>query len=238
MESKNNIEKEIQEIINAYDYLIRGINKKAHVTEGRAYGGIVRAGKGKLVESIAKQIVLIAWHLLKGDPNRLEFRNKKIKIPIKRDYINKIKNPEFKKYLFNNIDRCHYLQKSDLHIFIDNKFVIAIECKAYTENAMMKRILVDFTLLKGANPNLDCILLQLESQLGGDYFQLGNIIFGSFPTHTLLSHFDVDLYIITLLKGERRVDQPIHIPQYYKPLTKNSVLNAITVIKNLLKRYK
>jgi len=47
--------------------------------------------------------------------------------------------------------------------------IMGIECKAYTENAMLKRILVDFTLLKSIVPKANCVLLQLESQLTGDY---------------------------------------------------------------------
>jgi len=238
LSQNKNLEKLIQEIISGYEHLVKGIDRKAKIIEGRAYGGIIRANKGKFVESITKQIILIAWELLKGNSNRIEFKNKKIKIPIKRDYIDKIKAPAIRKYLLENIKKCYYLQKTDLHLYIDDKFVMAIECKAYTENAMMKRILVDFTLLKIVNPNLDCVLFQLESQLGGDYSQLGKITLGSFPTHTLLSHFNVNLLIITLLEGERKVDQPIHLPEYYKTLTKNSILNAINVIKEILKKYK
>jgi hypothetical protein len=93
---------------------------------------------------------------------------------------------------------------------VDDQFKLAVECKAYTENAMLKRILVDFTLLKQVYPNLKFILLQLESQLGGDYSSGKIIKYGSPSTHTLLSYFDIDLNIITLLEGERKVDQPIH----------------------------
>lgn len=232
------IEKEIQEIIDAYTYLTLGINKKAsRRAEGRAYGGIVRAGKGELVESMTKHIVLIAWGLLKGDPQRLEFKKTKIKVLINKKYIDKIKNRYVRKYLLDNLGKYFYRQKSDLHAYIDNKFVMAIECKAYTENAMMKRILVDFTLLKKANPKLKCVLLQLESQLGGDYSELGKNPLGSYSTHTLLSHFDVDLHIITLLKGERKVDEPIHKKEFFKPLTKESLENAIAIFCELLREF-
>lgn len=38
---------EIQEIIDAYDKLVRNIDTKAIGSQdGRAYGGIIRAGKG------------------------------------------------------------------------------------------------------------------------------------------------------------------------------------------------
>jgi len=109
-----------------------------------------------------------------------------------------------------------------------------MECKAYTENAMLKRILVDFTLFKQVYPNLSFVLLQLESQLGGDYSYLNSIKYGSHSTHTLLSYFDIDLNILTLLTGERKVDQPIHKSKYYKSLRAESLLTALEIIKNLL----
>lgn len=235
----NKIEKEIQRIIDNYDAVIKTIDKKAKKDRGRAYGGVVRVMIGDLVQNgIAKKLVLIAWMLLEKNPKRISFSSERIKIPIKKEYIEKIENPVIKKFLLDNINKCWYGQKTDLHVFIDGKFKIAIECKAYTENAMMKRILVDFTLLKEVYPNLDCVLFQLESQLGGDYSNLGDVTLGSFSTYTLLSFFNINLLIITLLQGERKVDQPIHKMEYYKPLTKESLYKAIQTFKELLKKYK
>lgn len=100
---------------------------------------------------------------------------------------------------------------------------------------MLKRILVDFTLLRQIHPHLKCVLVQLESQLTGDYSQpLKDVVYGSRPTHTLLSHFDIELNIITLLEAERQVRKPIHKPQYYKPLKQESLQRAVTVLKSLL----
>ena len=73
---------------------------------------------------------------------------------------------------------------------------------------MLKRILVDFHLLKTLYPHLTCCLFQLESQLGGDYADLPETPFGSRATHSIMSYFDdVDLHIVTFLKGERKVDK-------------------------------
>jgi len=239
MANKNKIEKEIQRIITNYNTVIKTVDEKAKRAKIRAYGGVIRAIIGDLVQNgIAKKLIIIAWNLLGRDPKRISFLNKRIKIPIKRKYIEKIENSVIKKFLLDNIDKCWYGQKTDLHVFIDGKFRMAIECKAYTENAMMKRILVDFTLLKEKYPNLNCVLFQLESQLGGDYSNLGDITLGSFSTHTLLSFFNINLFVITLLQGERKVDQPIHKMEYYKPLTKESLYRAIQTFKELLEKYK
>jgi len=116
--------------------------------------------------------------------------------------------------------------------------IMGIECKAYTENAMLKRIMVDFTLLKSVIPDIKCVLLQLESQLTGDYGNPKNkIIYGSHSSHTIMSYFDIDLNIITLLEGERRVNKPIHNSKYYKVLEKEVLEIGINAIGEILKKY-
>jgi hypothetical protein len=228
---------EIQEIINAYEKLVLGIEKEAlGNVEGRAYGGIIRAGKGKLVESIAKHVTTLAWKKL-GEPEyKIKITKKSATIPIRKDYVDKMKNEEVKNYIKRNIRDYMYKLAPDWVVLIDNKPAVAIECKAYTENAMLKRILVDCTLLKQLYQNMNFVLFQLESQLGGDYSDLKGTPYGSPSTHTLLSYFDIELFIITLLKGERKVDQPIHKKAFFKPLTKESLENAINTMSEILKQ--
>lgn len=229
---------EIQEIIDAYNTLVSGIEKRASTNqEGRAYGGIVRAGKGELVENIAKILIQLAWKKLKQSPNRLKIVGRQIKIPIKQEYINRLEDEEVKKHIKQNLQDYFYPYKPDILVEIDNKVVLEIECKAYTENAMFKRILVDATLLKTQFPKMQFILLQLESQLGGDFSELKDVTYGSTSTHTLLSYFDIDLHIITLLKGERKVDKPIHKKEFFKPLERENLEKAVDIMTEILKEY-
>ena len=81
---------------------------------------------------------------------------------------------------------------------------------------------------------MHCMLLQLESQLTGDYNAPDQeITYGSYPTHTLMSHFpDVELIIVTLLKGERNIEKPIH--KYYKPLQPEILDKGIQHISKIL----
>ncbi len=226
----------IQKIIREYDLAMRDIEKDAHGGL-RAYGGIVRAEKGELVESMAKKIVEIAWHNLGGKASRLSFDKEPIWIPIRKQYINRIKDPKLRAHILKNIKEYVYKFKTDVHVNIDGKLVVGIECKTYTENAMMKRIAVDAMFMRQAHPKAHNVLFQLESQLGGDYADIGkDIHYGSNPTHTILSYFDdVDLNIITLLEGERKVDRPIHKKQFYKQLKIISVKHAVKIIEDLLK---
>ena len=228
--------RELQEIINAYETLVKGIDKKAADNQERAYGGIVRSGKGKMLESIAKVLVKLAWRDSGKEEDRLKIIGTKILIPIQEEYIEKIEDEEVRKHIEKNVKDYVYPYKPDVLVVIDDKPVLEIECKTYTENAMLKRILVDCTLLKERYPDMKFILLQLESQLGGDYSELKKNPLGSTSTHTLLSHFDVELDIITLLKGERFVDRPIHKREFFKPLTKESLKIAIEEIKEILNK--
>lgn len=231
----------IDEVQKAYNILVRGIDEQAHSDDSagnRAYGGAVRSAKGILVESIAKNLVEIAWEELGGDPSRISLSKKTVKIPLKIEYLKRVRPPEVAEYIKAHIGQYFYRHKTDVHVSIDDQFVMGIECKAYTENAMLKRILVDFTLLKQVAPQLKCVLLQLESQLSGDYSQpLKPIIYGSPPTHTLLSYFDVDLNIITLLEGERKVNEPIHKREFFKEMTEDALRKAVETLKSLLSEF-
>ncbi|MGG6431519.1 hypothetical protein ACPF7I_08345 [Anoxybacillus sp. D401a] len=228
----------INAIIELYNYSVKGVSKVAEETINRAFGGVIRAEKGKLVEKMAQMMTLLAWRDVLGqDIKRIKMDRKKIKVPINDEYINNIRDENVKKIIQKERDRFYYKIGTDVHVYIDGKFVMAIECKAYTENAMLKRILVDATLLKKFAEVQKFVLLQLESQLGGDYSQLNFITIGSPSTRTLMSYFDIDLEIITLLKGERDIDKPIHNSSYFKELTHSSVNKAILTLSNILKSF-
>ena len=228
----------IKKLIDDYNTVVKVIDREAKDdTSDRAYGGIIRATKGKLQEHITEEIIRIAWEDLGGEENRLNIDSKKHKIPINICYVkSKIKDNEIKEYILENIDDYYYGLSVDKQVYIDNKFVLGIECKAYTENAMLKRILVDFYLLKTQFSNISSYLFQLESQLGGDYSELNNKTFGSHSTHTLLSYFEnVELKIVTFIKGERKVNKPIH--KYFKPIEEKQLIFAVNLIKEDLKNY-
>lgn len=186
------MQSKIDAIIKTYENCVKSIDNEATLSQDRAYGGIIRASKGNLTERIGREMIYLAWEKIGGNRDALNIDKKKVIIPIKKDYVDKIKEIPIKEHISLNLDNYHYSVESDLMVFkTDNsqlnniKPLIGIECKAYTENAMYKRVLVDFSLLKSIYPEMKFVLLQLESQLGGDYSQLNNITFGSPSTHTL-----------------------------------------------------
>ena len=58
----NGIKEELGKLIKAYEIVIKGIEEKAQHSKDRAYGGIIRVGKGKLVEGMSARIVE-RWHV-------------------------------------------------------------------------------------------------------------------------------------------------------------------------------
>lgn len=225
-----------EEIIRAYNLLVGGIDEYATHDEDRAYGGVIRAVKGKLVESMAYHIIRLAWQELGASPTRLSFESAKTyRAPIQPHYIESLPL-EVRDYIKSAQSDYFYRVQVDRHVFVDDVFVMGVECKSYTENAMLKRILVDFRLLKSLHPGLVCCLLQLENMLGGDYSNpLAAPQFGSASSHTLMSHFpEVSLNVVTLLSGDRKVNRPIHNPDYFKPMRLEYLDRAINRFAQLL----
>ena len=134
------------DIISGYDAVMKGVETKAKSSR-RAYGGVVRTAKGKMLEEIAGHMVSIAWKEIGGDFSRISLDTKKIQIPIHPDYLKSLPS-EISRHIRDSIDKYIYRCGVDLHVFVDKNFVLGIECKSYAENAMMKRILVDFNFLK------------------------------------------------------------------------------------------
>jgi len=233
-----NTASKIKEVILLYNSIIKGIRQIALDDLTRAYGGVIRAAKGTFVEDITKLLIIIAWEELGGKSERLSFIKETKKLKIENTFFEKIENKIVKDYVLQNIKDYFFVIKADVHCNIDNELVLGVECKAYTENAMLKRIMVDFTFMKKLWPNVNCILLQLENFMGGDYGELQKPIqYGSKPTYTILSHFDVNLKIITLLEGDRHVKKPIHQKEYFKDLEEKNLRIAIDEFKTILKKY-
>lgn len=230
----------IEDIVSTYDTVVKVVDKDAKESagsdEGRAYGGVVRSVKGHLCEYITEEVIKLGWSGIGGDERRLRVDSKKHKVKIKEEYVAQLKDEDIKNYINERIASYYYGISVDKQVYIDGKYRIGIECKAYTENAMIKRILVDFSLLKTKFPRISCYLFQLESQLGGDYRDLNATTYGSKPTHTLMSYFpEVTLNIFTMLSGERSIVRPIH--KFYKPLESERIRRAVELLQSDLRQY-
>jgi hypothetical protein len=181
-------------------------------------GGTLRSLKGMLVEIMAEEMILLAWKNLGGKPSRIK--------------INKMKYP------IDDGKGNIYKLSQDKQVYIDDEFVLSVECKAYAEVAMYKRILVDSFLLKKHFPKLKFCLFQLESMLGGDYSTAVDHPNGS-PSVKVLEHQfpNLNIEIITMLDGERNIKGEIHKKQFYKPLRPERLDYAIKYFERALKEH-
>ena len=202
--------------------------------------GQIRGAKGMLVENIVDAIVHLAWHEIGGEMSRFNIQRRTGEIAIEEDYVKNLTPESVRNHVKENQGRYVYEVELDRAVEIDFKLVLGIECKAYIENAMIKRTLKDFELIaKLLYPNLIFGVFQLENSLGGDYGDAGKLVqLGSESTHTLLSHTPaVKLEIITLLDGDRKSSEPIHKPQYYKELPVENVENCVNKFRGLLEPF-
>ena len=197
-------------------------------------GGQIRSAKGKLVVNLLDAIVRQAWGEM-GEPERLEIRTQRVEIPINADYVRNLTPQATKAHVEENIEGYIYRVELDRAVSIDERLVLGIECKSYTENAMLKRVLKDFELTLQRHPEMLFCVFQLENALGGDYGEPCKMDYlGSELTHTLLSHSPVRLEIITLLNGNRTTQREIHQPDHFKALPLENVEACVKKFQRLL----
>lgn len=219
------------QLLQSYDYVYSG----RLYQECGGKPGQLRTKMGQFVEGMAEDMIRAAYHDLYGDnaPN-IGFPRNRIALEIDPGgkYFRSLDSDTQEWIISNN---CTYLLNVDKQVSIGDTVVMSVECKAYAENAMLKRILVDASIFKKAHPNACTCLFQLESSLGGDYSSPLDQKIGSCQSHALMALYEnVDLHIVTLLAGERDITKPIN--QYPKPLTLDLLDNAIVRFKAVLEK--
>lgn len=196
------------------DYYNQKIREMHQIT----YGGSIRSLKGKLVENLCEGMTRLAWRNIGGSPRRISM--------------------DRRKHYFYDGKGNRYGLSQDKQVYIDGEFVLSVECKAYAELAMYKRVIVDSYILLSRFPELNFCLFMLESMLGGDYAKDPAHPKGSPAVHVINSLFeDVRIELITMLDGERRVEEPIHKEEYYKQMRPERVRYAMGYFEGVLKEY-
>lgn len=232
-EAKLKVDEQIEDIINYYQASIEDLCEEKNP-------GLIRSKKGKLVEETARRIVKAAWVACLGQSGERLEQNKKKKAMRMLDwekYLKRYDDTTIKDKIKSKKSSIKYDFGTDDHVYIDGKFVLAIECKSYTESAMLKRIIYDRKMLHEYSPETDYILLQFESALGGDFEFCSNSTFGSNQYHVFMSREKTNIDVITLLEGRRRSGQPIHKREHRKDLKKEHLLHAILTVSEKLKAY-
>ena len=227
----------IDDLLNVYNLLVENIYFRVQ-DKKRATGGVERSVKGSFVEAFARGLIRRAWFDLVGTINDIRVDKGSVTVSLKKDYLKRVKDREIVDYIQKNIENYSYKFKIDVPVYIKENLVMAVECKSYTENAMIKRILIDGSFVKEVSPEAEIVLFQLESQLGGDYSDIfKERKFGSTSTHTLMSYFDYTLHILTLLEGDRDVNRPIHKREFFKSMKRETLENALSFFTFYLKKH-
>jgi hypothetical protein len=183
----------------------------------RARGGRVRGSKGSTVQWLAESCISAAWDALNGGVLELGLRRGSFTVGgvgVSGEYTAPV----------------------DIEVWVRGRCVAGVECKAYTDISMYKRVLVDFQLLKTVLPGVEAVLFQAESMLGGDY-STGGVVSatGSEVVRVLNSHFpQAGIRILTALPGERDSQKPIHTAAGRKLLTADRVQECVDEFSRIL----
>lgn len=232
-EKKRNIDLQIQSIIDYYDMVMEDLYEETNP-------GKIRSKKGNLVEEIARRLVKVSWgNYLEQSENRLkqDKEKKAIKIIDVEAYIQRYGESPIVETIKSKKNTIKYNFGTDNHVYIDGTLVLAIECKSYTESAMLKRIIYDRRMLYEFAPEANYVLLQLESALGGDFALCSRASFGSNQYHVFMSREQTNIDVITLLEGRRDADNPIHRRENGKELKKEHLVYAVEVLAKILEQH-
>ena len=104
------------------------------------------------------------WHDLGGNEHDIDTGMSRIIVPINQEYLDGLDDAEVVNHIRENIAHYEYKFKIDVPVVVRDELAIAVECKAYAKNAMLKRILFDGCFIRKINPHADIVLFQLESQ--------------------------------------------------------------------------
>lgn len=197
------IDKTFQKIETLYS---KELGKLVVLSGHKKSGGKIRQRKGDLVVSILELIfkALIDFY---GS-------NKEVVIDIKRG--------EKDKQTLNSKNG-YYEHSQDLHLYINNRFVMSIELKSYTESAMYKRVCEDARLIKKyVDKNIKCILIELENARKDKSQAFMDEEYGTISE------------IFTLVHGRRSSAKALHIKKFYKPLDKDAVSRLMIYLDNFI----
>ena len=222
------LENKIKNLQIELNQIILNAEKKVDVikkTTSRASGGIKRMAKGDLVEEIYSRIIKFCLNEKKSN---LKLINKMGNLPkdvkkvpilkVSQNYIN-LKNLKFtKKELATG-----YEDKFDGFILDNQDIKFVLEYKAYSENTMLKRCLVDASIAQIFDKNINYCLCLLQSHL----YQNERLI--GYNAHSLMDFFyqkfRVNVDILILVKEPRVVNEDIIKKKYQinYELLKNTV---------------
>jgi hypothetical protein len=168
-------------------------------------GGKMRGTRGALIEDLVIKIVdKIAKEL-------------KMNISAKKGSLDK-KLLEFTKSDGKKIKKDHQV---DIHIYLDDRFVAVIECKAYLDSCYYTRACDDFNLFRKFNYNTKNLIFAFEDSIDED-----TKIFIDFQNDNVCDE------VFYILDGKRSSSKPVYDKKYKKEVNLNKLTKFIEYISN------
>ena len=192
----------VVDAINLYDNTIVAdelYNSDKHT------GGKIRIQNGKLVETMISNILnsLCIRHNIKNYEIKIGKKGG-IKVESEHGFINAF---------------------VDVHLFIDNKLVIACECKSYLDDAFMTRADSVFNQFRKSDENTKRVLISLE-----DYIAKSSLMY-------FIDQQNVN-DVFFLIDGKRNYKNPIWLKDTYKSINNIKMVTLVTYFDEIISKFK
>ena len=122
--------------------------------------------------------------------------------------------------LSDTIVQCHQV---DVHVYRDDKFVAAIECKAYLDKCYYVRACDDFELFRKFGYNVSNYIFAFEDSIAEDAK-----LFTDFVKNGVCND------VFYMVDGKRSSSKPIYMEQYKKQLNISHVRDFVNMIFKLV----
>jgi len=125
--------------------------------------------------------------------------------------------------------RLHYDNKElikkhqvDVHIYLDDKFIAVIECKAYLDHCYYVRACDDFKLFKKFGHDIKCFIFALENSVDES---------SKLFTDVITDHVCDEIFYV--LDGKRSSSKPIYDSRYKKQINETKLKEFINSMVEL-----
>ena len=190
----------------SYAELSNIMDKWCNNFEDNFTGGKMRGDRGEDVEKFVKYIIDMFSNLYKINVSAVKG------IQDKKELILNHSDKIIKKY-----------HQVDIHIYKDNVFIAAVECKSYLDSCYYVRACDDFKLFKKFGYDIKNYIFALENSVDEDTKVFTDVI----------TEYVVD-DIFYMLDGKRSSNKPIYDKRHKKPINKEKLTYFIKSLEKLL----
>ena len=227
---------QLEKLKDQIDNILLNLGDKVSKTKSkteRKSGGIKRGIKSITVEKIYSLIISHAIKEIKSKCKLVRYKD----LPLELKNFNKLNTSAFYEKEFNlnfsnEEKKKGYIDKYDGYIVNENKIVMILEYKAYLENAMLKRCLLDAVFAQTVNEKIKYCICMLETSVQQNDRDIG------YNSHSLMSFFyekfKTKIHMLLLLDGKRGINKDITEIKFVKKVNIHKLIEAVNFFKSNL----